>query len=513
MRNPLNTFVAKTASILDTPLRITSYRRLCLFCNNPGTRTDAGPTSIAFTDLNMLFLRKKDDVFKRITDEAIDLFVPDGASLRLLLRRKGVPIGESLSGDRFMHFCCLRSPDKLRHCLLGGTESESAGLIERLKRHNPRLNLVGHWREVSAKDEGSVVEEIIRSAPDILWICLPTPQQEEFLSRWKSKLPCRLSLLVGAGFDFRRGIGPAERKAWQRSTPWVRRNVILTRRLLRRFLHLPSLVWFLRAHLPRPRREILTVDSGPWLDSAPLWRTRMRWRASAACSAHRLRHAFRAFSKRAFDLVGASILAIALLPALLLTSLIILMVDGGPIFFAQRRVGKNGKVFKMWKFRTMRRDAELIASKAQDHKIDGTGECFVNPHDDRILKLRRILLQHSRSTKYPRDPRIIPFGRFIRKVSLDEVPQILNILIGNMSLVGPRPFVTYEVAEYSPRHLLRHEVKPGLTGTWQISDRNNLTFDESISMDLSYIKNQNFWLDLKIVLLTIPSAFKNRGGE
>ena len=161
----------------------------------------------------------------------------------------------------------------------------------------------------------------------------------------------------------------------------------------------------------------------------------------------------------------------------------------------------------------MRRDAELIESKAQEHKIDDSGQCFLNPDDERILKLRRILLLNSRTIKYPHDPRIIPFGRIIRKGSLDEIPQILNILIGDMSLVGPRPFVTYEVAEYSPRHLLRHMVKPGLTGPWQISDRNRFTFDESISLDLRYIRNQSLWLDLKIVLQTIPCAFKNRGGE
>lgn len=513
MRNPLNTFIARTASILDTPLGITSYRRLCQFCNASGARSGNGPTAIAFTDLNMLFLRKKDDLFKESTGRAIDLFVPDGGSLRLLLTRKGVPTGESLSGDRFMHFACLRSPERVRHYVLGGSTAESAGLIARLKKHNPRLNVVGSRGDYPPADEAAVVDEIIQSHPEILWICLPTPKQEQFLTRWKSQLPCRLSMLVGAGFDFRRGVSPAERKAWRRSTPWLRRFVIVTRRSLRRYLHLPGLVWMLRKRSPEPPQADSPPQLRHWIDSSNLRLGWKRLRAYFARRTHRARHWMRPAAKRTFDLAGAALIAVVLSPILLLAVMTIFIVDGRPILFSQRRVGKKGRIFKMWKLRTMRRDAELVETKAQGHKIDDSGGCFVDPHDDRILKLRRILLLHSRSAKYPRDPRIIRFGRFIRKTSLDELPQLLNILSGDMSLVGPRPFVTYEVAEYGPRHLLRHSVKPGLTGTWQISDRNNLTFDESIALDLLYVRNQSFWLDLKIVLKTIPSAFKNRGGE
>ena len=508
-----NTFVTRTARIFDTPLSITSYRRLCHSCHNPKLRNPGGSIAVAFTDLNMLFLRQKDEAFRECTNNAIDLFIPDGASLRLLLARKGVPLGESLTGDRFMRFSCLRSPEKVRHYVVGGTSTELSELVERLRRHNPRLTIVGSRSDFTLEQEGEVVADIIRSEPDILWICLPTPRQEGFLSRWKPKLPCRFSILVGAGFDFRRGINRAERDAWRRSAPWLRRTITVTRRNLRRCMRLPALLWMLRQHPSVLRHDGPALDLNPWVETSPFWQARRQWRAARARWTHEARHLSRAAVKRAFDIVAGAILAILFSPLIALTALAIFLVDGRPLFFAQRRVGRNGRIFKMWKFRTMRRDAELLESKAQEHKIDATEECFVDPDDDRILKLRRILLLHSRTTKYPHDPRIIRFGRLIRKCSLDELPQLLNILAGDMSLVGPRPFVTYEVAEYSPRHLLRHAVKPGLTGPWQISDRNQQTFDESIALDLLYVRQQSFWLDFKIVLKTVPSAFKNRGGD
>ena len=161
----------------------------------------------------------------------------------------------------------------------------------------------------------------------------------------------------------------------------------------------------------------------------------------------------------------------------------------------------------------MRRDAELLAKELTAHKIEKDEHFFKEPDDERILKLRRILLQHSRSTKYPRDPRIIRFGRFIRRYSLDELPQIFQVLTGRISLVGPRPFAVYEIAEYGPRHVLRHRVKPGITGPWQISDRNKLTFEEAIELDLNYIRDQSFLLDIMLLIKTIPAAFKNRGGD
>lgn len=230
-------------------------------------------------------------------------------------------------------------------------------------------------------------------------------------------------------------------------------------------------------------------------------------------SSHHLRHGLRRGTKRLVDIVAGVILVLLLSPIMICAALAILIMDGRPIVFAGSRVGKDGRLFKMMKFRTMRRDAEAIARKIQEHKINETACNFDIPEDESVLKLRHALQQHSPSDKYHRDPRILPFGQFMRRFSIDELPQFFHIISGEMSLVGPRPLAAWEVADFTPRDLLRHKVKPGLTGPWQISDRKSLTHDQAISLDLQYIAQQNLLLDLKILVQTVPAAFKNRGGN
>ena len=228
---------------------------------------------------------------------------------------------------------------------------------------------------------------------------------------------------------------------------------------------------------------------------------------------HHLRHGLRKTTKRALDIFCGTLVVLMLSPLLITAALVIVMVDGRPVTFAGRRVGLLGRLFPMMKFRTMRRDAEAIEKKIQEHKISQTAQHFVDPENESVLKLRKMLLKFSDAEKYPNDPRILPFGKFMRKFSIDELPQLFHIINGDMSLVGPRPFAMWEVAEFTPRDLLRHKIKPGLTGLWQISNRSKITHDEAIGLDLKYAAKQSFWLDLKILLMTIPVALKNRGGN
>jgi lipopolysaccharide/colanic/teichoic acid biosynthesis glycosyltransferase len=228
---------------------------------------------------------------------------------------------------------------------------------------------------------------------------------------------------------------------------------------------------------------------------------------------HHLRHGLRKGAKRMFDITCGSLVILMLSPLLITAALIIVIVDGRPVTFAGKRVGILGRLFPMMKFRTMRRDAEAIEKKIQEHKISKTAQHFVDPEHESVLKLRKALLKFSDEEKYPNDPRILPFGKFMRKFSIDELPQLFHIVNGDMSLVGPRPFAMWEVAEFTPRDLLRHKIKPGLTGLWQISNRSKITHDEAIGLDLKYAARQSFWLDLKILLMTVPVALKNRGGN
>ncbi|SFE84218.1 exopolysaccharide biosynthesis polyprenyl glycosylphosphotransferase [Paenibacillus catalpae] len=184
--------------------------------------------------------------------------------------------------------------------------------------------------------------------------------------------------------------------------------------------------------------------------------------------------------KRMMDLVGAAIGLILLSPLLLTVALLIKLENPkAPVFFYQNRVGINEKLFRMYKFRSMVPNAEDLLTELL-HKNEIEGHMFKMKHD----------------------PRITAIGRFIRRTSIDELPQLWNVVRGNMSLVGPRPPLPREVAEYSSYDKLRLRVKPGCTGLWQVSGRNELSFSEMVELDLEYIEKRNVWFDLKILAKT-----------
>lgn len=189
------------------------------------------------------------------------------------------------------------------------------------------------------------------------------------------------------------------------------------------------------------------------------------------------------FIKRLMDIVGASIGIILTAPIMLVVSILVKLEDPkGPILFSQVRNGEYPKTFKMYKFRSMYVDAE-----------------------ERIEEIMHLNEQSGPAFKIKDDPRITKVGKFIRKTSLDELPQLFNVLKGDMSLVGPRPALPREVEQYTPYQIQRLLVKPGLTCIWQVSGRNNIGFDEWVDLDIKYIKTRNLWLDLKLILLTIPA--------
>jgi exopolysaccharide biosynthesis polyprenyl glycosylphosphotransferase len=195
--------------------------------------------------------------------------------------------------------------------------------------------------------------------------------------------------------------------------------------------------------------------------------------------------------KRALDLVGAAALIVLCAPLLATIALAIKLEDGGPVLFRQKRVGRHARPFVMLKFRSMVPDAE--ARKAQ--------LLALNEMPDGILfKIRR-------------DPRVTRVGRIIRKLSLDELPQLFNVLRGEMSLVGPRPPVPSEVALYDPAHRRRLAAMPGITGLWQVSGRNDIDFEGQVQLDVTYIERQTLAMDLVILVRTIPAVLTGRGAS
>lgn len=194
--------------------------------------------------------------------------------------------------------------------------------------------------------------------------------------------------------------------------------------------------------------------------------------------------------KRAFDVAATVAGLVALSPFLLLIALLIKLDSPGPVFFKQQRITVKGRTFWMYKFRSMRVDAE-----AQLDKIVSLNE----RKDNLMFKMKR-------------DPRVTRLGRILRRTSIDELPQLINVLRGEMSLVGPRPPLPREVGNYAPHHMQRLEVLPGITGLWQVSGRSEITdFEDVVRLDLSYIRNWSLGLDFKILLKTIPSVLNSKG--
>jgi lipopolysaccharide/colanic/teichoic acid biosynthesis glycosyltransferase len=194
-------------------------------------------------------------------------------------------------------------------------------------------------------------------------------------------------------------------------------------------------------------------------------------------------------AKRILDIfICVLVLPIALL-VMGLCALLIWIDDPGPILFKQLRTGKGGRRFRMYKFRTMVKNAEELKAKyAHLHEL--------TPPDFKITN----------------DPRVTHIGKFLRKTSLDEIPQIINVLKGDMSLVGPRP-TSFDSKTYALWHTERLEVLPGITGLWQVKGRCELDFDERLRLDIEYIKQQNLWVDLKILFQTIGCVFSQRGAH
>lgn len=200
--------------------------------------------------------------------------------------------------------------------------------------------------------------------------------------------------------------------------------------------------------------------------------------------------------KRSFDTLASALGLLFLSPVLLLIGAVIRLDSSGPVLLRQRRVGKAGRAFYMYKFRTMAADSD---EKAHQRYVTQ-----MIREDDGSLR------NGHGAFKLEHDPRITRVGRFLRTYSLDEFPQLINVLKGDMSLVGPRPPLPYEVALYNERHLRRLEAVPGMTGLWQVSGRNETTFEEMVDLDLSYIENWSPLLDIRILLRTVAVLIKER---
>jgi lipopolysaccharide/colanic/teichoic acid biosynthesis glycosyltransferase len=256
-------------------------------------------------------------------------------------------------------------------------------------------------------------------------------------------------------------------------------------------------------------------------------------------AAPRMSPAYRA-AKRLTDIVVSLAALILLSPVLALAALLIWATSRGPVLFRQQRVGEGGRIFTIYKFRSMYINADhslhqlaymrFLEGKGGNGKVsretltlvghtsyddgrhESAPECMAHSAQElrRPLSWLRGMVYRLEAKLTHEDPRVTPIGAMLRATSIDELPQLLNVLKGDMSLVGPRPPIPYEVRLYQPRHLSRLTVQPGITGTWQVYGRNRVPFERMIDMDVEYILSRSYWLDLKLLLLTIPSVLRSR---
>lgn len=197
-------------------------------------------------------------------------------------------------------------------------------------------------------------------------------------------------------------------------------------------------------------------------------------------------------ARRGIDIVLASLCLLTFLPVMLVVAVCIYAEDGGPVFFQQPRVGRDGRNFTCIKFRSMVVNSDAIMLQLMTWDRDARAE-------------------YARNRKLRKDPRVTVVGRWIRRRSLDELPQLLNVVRGDMSLVGPRPILLGEKTAYGYRLAQYHTVRPGITGLWQVRGRSNATFRSRIAMDMVYIKARSPLFDLAILLSTIPAVFLGKG--
>ncbi len=388
-----------------------------------------------------------------------DAVLPDGSGLALAGRMAARTFQANLNGtDLFPHLCRHAAKAGQPLFLLGGAQGVATAVDHSMKQMHPGLQIAGCATGYFSLDqEADLIDRINGSGASILLVGMGVPLQEIWIARNRSRLTVPIIMGVGGLFDYYSNRIPRAPKALRKvGMEWIWRLMQEPRRLARRYLiGNPVFVGHAMAH---------------------------------AWAVRGLSIKLKAISKRGFDVVMSVLALLGLSPLFALIALIIKLEDRGPIFFRQVRIGTKGKPFSMWKFRSMAVDAEQRRLDLLDQS-DRDATCF----------------------KMKRDPRITKIGALLRRFSLDELPQILNIVKGEMSIVGPRPALPQEVITYTDRSRNRLKGMPGLTCTWQVSGRADISFDEQVELDINYLENHSLMEDLKLIAKTLPAVVIGKG--
>lgn len=419
------------------------------------------PTQIAFLNAHCANIARKDWRY-RDTLQNVDALLPDGSGVSLAAKLDGKSLGDNLNGtDLFGPLCRCLAFRKIPVFFLGGAPGVAADAAKNAIADCPNLSVAGTQHGFfSPREEDEIIDRINASGARVLFVAFGVPSQDVWLARVRHRLHAPVVLGVGGLLDFVSGRIPRAPQWMRKSgTEWMYRLKCEPRRMWQRYL-VGNVTFTLSAAkyaLGRRKRNLIKP-----IDRA---------------------------ASRAMD-IGASFAGLlALSPLLIGTALAVRLESKGPALYRQIRVGEDGKPFEIYKFRSMRIDGPSQAELSQGKHDRDDGVTF----------------------KLKKDPRITRVGSFIRKFSIDELPQLWNVLKGDMSLVGPRPALPVEVEKYSPIERRRLRGKPGITCFWQIMGRADLPFDRQVVLDVAYLQKRTVWMDIAILLKTPIAVLTARG--
>jgi exopolysaccharide biosynthesis WecB/TagA/CpsF family protein len=439
---------------------------------------------IAFLNAHVINTAAKDVSFARVLDGADRLFA-DGSGMALAARLCGKSLVDNVNGTDLLPLLCAeaqRAGQKL--FLLGGRPGVSLEAAVTLGRMGFADVIAGtHHGYVKrgGKEESDAIASINASGASIVLVGMGAPIQDIWIARNQNKIHAPVLIGVGGLFDFfAGGVSRAPAALRGAGMEWVWRLAQEPRRMWQRYL-IGNVTFMARAV-----RQAIEERMERSPRSNALARRFGLLRAAARA---RVTSVIPAFMKRAFDLTVAVGALLVLGPPLLAVAALIKIDSRGPALYKQTRIGRNGKPFTMWKFRSMHINADQLHAKLSGNSTD--------PH---LLRF-----------KAKQDPRITRMGRLIRKSSIDELPQLWNVLAGDMSIVGPRPALPSEVARYTLADRDRLLVKPGITCTWQVNGRADIDFVGQVELDREYVKSFSLLKDIGLILRTVPAVLTARG--
>ena len=450
---------------------------------------DGKRTVAAFANPDCLNVAQVNAAYRRALQRSDRVFA-DGVGVRIGARILGQKMADNVNGtDLFPELCSAAARSGLRLFLLGARPGIADLAADAMRARFPDLRIAGTMHGYfDASETDAVIGSINASGADILLVAMGAPHQELWLSRHETRLRPPVRLGVGGLFDYYSGRIPRA-PVWMREAglEWAWRLRCEPSRLWKRYLvgNPVFLARVLRSRLTGNRsRAAVAIQVDSWSARAvAALKTRMRMRMPA------IRDRALAMGKRALDIAAAGAATLALSPVLAFTALAIRLESPGPVIFRQQRVGRDGEPFTMFKFRSMFVDAEARkAALLANNEMEG-GVIFKMKHDPRVTRV----------------------GRFIRRTSIDELPQLFNVLRGDMSLVGPRPPLPSEVAQYTLKDRGRLGAAPGITCIWQVSGRSEIPFPQQVEMDLDYIHQQSLTEDVRLLLKTVPALVRGRG--